>query len=158
MIRYYATIRTKVLPLCFSIFFLGCQAVKAATWRDFSFVFLFCTLRNATVSLETPYLFMHYFNEWQRANKDQMSRLKCRLHNLSTFSLWLCSSFRVVLLHVSTPESFIWGSDHSKSSSKEWPPKHTIFFCLSDKVLESDKTACSLVFLFPLWLSPIGVG
>lgn len=125
----------------------------------FGFVFLFCTLRNAILTLEMPCPFIMFcLNEWQRANEDQMSRLKGRLHNLSTLSLWLCSSLRVVLLHVSTPESLIWGSDHSKSSSKEWPPKYIIFFCLSDLVLESDKTACSLVFLFPFWLSPKGVG
>lgn len=76
---------------------------------------------------------------------------KCRLDSLSTFSLWLCSSFRVVLLHVSTPESLTCGSHHAKSSSNECPPKRTIFFCLSDKVfVGSDINVCSIVFLFPL--------
>ena len=105
--------------------------------------------------------YLHWVTE---QNKDWMGRLKiiitkCRLDCLSTFSLWLCSSFRVVLLHVSTPESLTCGSHHAKSSSNECPPKRTIFFCLSDKVcVGSDINVCSIVFLFPLWLSPTGVG
>lgn len=51
---------------------------------------------------------------------------------LCTLSLWLCSSFSVVLLHVSTPESFTWGSHHSASSSWERSQNRTTVFCLSD--------------------------
>lgn len=93
-----------------------------------------------------------------RANEDQMSGLEGRLHSLSTSSLWLCSSLRVVLLHVSTPESLIWGSDHSKSSSKEWPPKYIIFFCLSDLVLRVRQNCLLTSFSFSLLTVPYRCG
>lgn len=141
------------------IFFLGCQTVKAASTQRFFICFSFLHLKKCyIVSRNILSSILCTILMSDREQTKTKSRLKCKLHNLSTFSLWLCSSFRVVLLHVSTPESFIWGSDHSKSSSKDWSPKHTILFCLSDKVWESNTTACSLVFLFPLWLSPIDVG
>ena len=48
----------------------------------FGFVFLFCTLRNAILTPEMPCPFIMFcLNEWQRANEDQMSRLKGRLQS-----------------------------------------------------------------------------
>lgn len=103
--------------------------------------------------------YLHLVTESKQRLDGEVITRKCRPGWLSTFSLWLCSSFKVVLLHVSTPESLTWGSHHAKSSSNECPPKRTIFFCLSDKVcVGSDINACSIVFLFPLWLFPTGVG
>ncbi len=66
-----------------------------------------------------------------RAGQSQEER-QAAGSRLSTLSLWLCSSFSVVLLHVSTPESLICGSHHSASSSWERSQNRTTVFCLSD--------------------------
>lgn len=85
----------------------------------------FVSLLRGTVRVENPL--------GLETDSECVEQVSHRKRRLSTLSLWLCSSFSVVLLHVSTPESLTCGSHHSTSSSWERSQNRTTVFCLSDR-------------------------
>lgn len=117
---------TQCQEVCHSYFcVLGCATTLQPEDSGAKQTRGFSSLLRGTVRVENPL--------GVETDSECVEQVSHRKRRLSTLSLWLCSSFSVVLLHVSTPESLTCGSHHSTSSSWERSQNRTTVFCLSDR-------------------------